>query len=233
MPYYYGLFYDYWYLLLAIVPLILGLWASVNVKRTYNKYAKVTTSRHITGDMAAKIVLNNSGVSGVGIAPIAGELTDNFNPKDNTIHLSQSVYQKDSIAAVGVAAHEAGHAVQHAERYSPMLLRSTLVPVANIGSSMGFYLAIIGVLMSFSILVYIGIALFFGFVLFQLVTLPVEFNASRRAIVALRTTNTLSDDELKCAEKVLRAAALTYLVALASAIANLIRLILVAKRNER
>lgn len=227
--FYYG---DIISVLLVVIPLILSLWASFNIKRTFAKYAKVKTARHITGDMAARAVLNNSGVTGVGIDQIPGNLSDNFNPRDNTIHLSQSVYGVDSIASVGVAAHEAGHAVQHAEEYAPMKWRSTLVPVANIGSSVGFYIAILGIFMSFRTLAYIGIALFAGFVLFELVTLPVELNASRRAVVALRQTNALSDEEMKGAEKVLRAAALTYLVALASAIANLLRLVLMSKRRN-
>lgn len=230
---YYYFFQDYWCILLMIVPVLLGLWASANVKSTYKKYAQISTRRGITGTDSARIVLNSQGVTNVSIGPIAGELTDNFNPKNNSINLSQGVYGTNSVAAVGIAAHEAGHAVQYAQGYAPMKWRSALVPVANIGSSLGFYAAILGVVLTLEPLVYIGIALFFGFVLFELVTLPVEFNASRRAITALKASGQFTQDEIKGSEKVLRAAALTYVAALASAVANLLRLLLIAKGNRR
>lgn len=227
------LFYmDYWYFIFVIPPMLLAIWASFNVKSTYSKYSKITNRYGLTGADAARRILDNNGLSNVRVERVAGELTDHYDPKANVIRLSDSVYSSSSVAAVGVAAHEAGHAVQHAEKYGPIQLRTSLVPIANIGSSAGIYLAIIGIIAAMPLLSYIGIGLFMAVVLFQLVTLPVEFNASHRAIVALEGSY-LSEDELKGTKKVLRAAALTYVAALLAALGNLLRLIMLVNGRRR
>lgn len=231
--YYYYYFSNYWYVLLSIIPFILALIASIKVKNTYRKYSKISTKRGITGLDCAKYVLYSGGVNNVRIGQISGEMTDHYNPKEEIINLSQGVYSSNSISAVGVAAHEAGHALQYANDYMPIKIRTKILPLANIGSSMGFYLAILGIFLTFDPLVYIGIGLFFAFVLFELVTLPVEFNASHRAIKALRESGNFTEEEIYGARKVLTAAALTYVAALASALANLLRLVLIAKDNKR
>ena len=231
MPFYYI---DYWYFIFVIPPMLLAIWASINVKTTYNKYSKINNRYGLTGAEAARKILDNNGLGHVRIERVAGNLTDHFDPKTNIVRLSQSVHDSTSVAAVGVAAHEAGHAVQYAQGYAPMKLRGSLVPVANIGSYAGIYLAIIGIIVSLPLLSYIGIGLFGAVVAFQLVTLPVEFNASSRAVAALES-GYLSEDEMKGTKKVLRAAALTYVAALLSAIGNLLRLIMLVsgRRDSR
>ena len=182
MPYY---FIDYWYVVFCVPPLIFALWAQYRVNSTYKKYSKVATRHGMTGAEAASMVLRQNGVAQMPIVQIAGNLTDHFDPRSNTISLSQGVHSSPSVAAVGIAAHEAGHAVQHATGYSPVKLRTALVPVANIGSQAGIWLAVIGIALATRMLAYVGVILYLFFVLFQLVTLPVEFNASRRAMAAL------------------------------------------------
>lgn len=223
---------DYAYLVLVLPALIIALWAQINVKSTFSKYAKIRTLSGMTGAMAARQILDKNGLSGVRISKVAGELTDHFNPKDNTVYLSDSVYSADSAAAVGVAAHEAGHAVQHAVGYSPMKLRAAIIPITNIGSSLAVPLVLLGIVLSIYEISMIGVFAFGLSTLFQLVTLPVEFNASRRAMAALQGAG-LSDGELKNARKVLTAAALTYVAALAVSLANLIRIFLIANRGGR
>ncbi|MBQ3183322.1 MAG: zinc metallopeptidase [Clostridia bacterium] len=229
MPFFYL---DYWYLIFVIPPMLLAIWASFNVNSTFKKYSKVTNRYGLTGAEAARKILDKNGLYNVRIERVAGDLTDHFDPKTNVVRLSSSVHDSTSVAAVGVAAHEAGHAVQYAEEYTPMKIRGSLVGVANIGSTAGIYLAILGIILSFTVLAYIGIGLFCAVVAFQLVTLPVEFNASRRAVVALEQ-GYLSDEELRGTKKVLRAAALTYVAALLSAIGNLLRLIMLVGGRRR
>ena len=227
------LFYmDYWYLIFVVPPMLLALWASFNVKSTFNKYSKVTNRYGLTGAEAARKILDKNGLYNVRIERVAGNLSDHFDPKTNVVRLSDSVHDSTSVAAVGVAAHEAGHAVQYAEDYTPMKIRGSLVGVANIGSTAGIYLAILGIVLSFTMLAYIGIGLFCAVVAFQLVTLPVEFNASRRAVAALEQ-GYLSGEELRGTKKVLKAAALTYVAALLSAIGNLLRLIMLVNGRRR
>jgi len=237
MPYYYG--FDLTYVILVLPCLILSLWASANVNSTFKRYAKQKSSRNITGAQAAQRVLSANGVSNVRIERIAGNLTDHYDPKTNVIRLSDSVYNATSTAAIGVACHEAGHAVQYATNYAPIKLRAAIVPITNIGSKLAFPLILLGLVLSFGesvsyFFVYLGIACFGLSVVFQLVTLPVEFNASRRAMKAIEEGNLLTDTEQKGAKKTLTAAALTYVAATATALAQLIRLfVLYGGRGKR
>lgn len=226
--------YDITYFIFMIPCLILSLYCSAKVNSTFNKYSKVANKRGITGAQAAQQVLTANGVTGVRIEPVSGKLTDHFDPRTNTIRLSEAVYNNTSVAAVGVAAHEAGHAVQHAQDYMPNKIRSAIVPVANIGSKLSWILIFIGFLLpvQYNFVITLGIIFFSLSVLFTLVTLPVEFNASKRALATIRGTNLLYDDEYTGAKKTLSAAAMTYVAAAATAIAQLLRLVLLANRRR-
>ena len=191
------------------------------------------SQRNITGTQAAAYLLKVNGITDVKLGRIKGNLTDHFSPSEKVLRLSDSTFDSTSIAAIGVAAHETGHAIQHAKKYFPLTFRNMLVPVANIGSSAGPWLAILGIAMSFPILTDIGILLFAGSVAFYVITLPVEFNASNRAIKILKQNNILSAEELKGVKKVLSAAAMTYVGSALVAMANLLRLILVSKNRKR
>ncbi len=223
------MFFDYTYLVLVLPFVILSLWASANVNGTFKKYGKQLSSRRITGAEAAQRVLSANGVSGVRIEHVSGNLTDHYDPRSNVIRLSDEVYGSTSTAAIGVACHEAGHAVQYAVGYSPIKLRAAIIPVTNIGSKLAMPLILLGLLFSFGgsynfTLVYAGIACFGLSLVFQLVTLPVEFNASRRAMQAIAGAGILTEEEQQGARKTLRAAALTYVAATALALAQLMRL---------
>lgn len=226
--------YDITYFIFMIPCLILSLYCSAKVNSTFNKYSKVANKRGITGAQAAQQVLTANGVTGVRIEPVSGKLTDHFDPRTNTIRLSEAVYNNTSVAAVGVAAHEAGHAVQHAQDYMPNKIRSAIVPVANIGSKLSWVLIFIGFLLpvQYNFVITLGIIFFSLSVLFTLVTLPVEFNASKRALATIKGTNLLYDDEYTGARKTLSAAAMTYVAAAATAIAQLLRLVLLANRRR-
>ena len=236
MPFYYG--FDWTYLVLVLPCVILSLWASSNVNSTFQKYSQQYSIRRLTGAQAAQRVLSHNGVTGVRIERVSGNLTDHFDPKTNVIRLSDSVYDSTSTAAIGVACHEAGHAVQYAQHYGPIKLRAAIIPITNIGSKLAMPLILVGLLLaafenlSFTF-VYIGIACFGLSLVFQLVTLPVEFNASRRAMQAIESTNLLTEDEQRGAKKTLKAAALTYVAATATALAQLLRLILLFGGNRR
>lgn len=230
--------FDPYYFLLVVPAFLLALWANLKVKGTYKKMSAVRNSRGLTGAAAASRVLFENGVTNVRIERIAGTLTDHFDPRANVIRLSEGVYDSVSVAAVGIACHEAGHAVQYATGYKPIRVRNTILPVCNIGSKIGLPLAIIGLLITFRLSESIGYLLFCAGILlyalvalFQLVTLPVEFNASRRALQTIESTGMLAGDEYKGARKVLTAAALTYVAALAVSLANLLRLILRSRRR--
>ncbi len=223
---------DMYYLLLVVPAFLLALWAQFKVKGTYRKMSAVMNSRGITGSQAAARVLYNYGITNVRIERVAGRLTDNYDPRTNVIHLSEGVFDNASVAAVGIACHEAGHAVQHAQNYAPIKVRNAIIPVTNIGSTIGLPLAVIGLFMNFGILFYIGMILYGLVALFQLITLPVEFNASRRALHVIDETGLLQDDEYKGAKKVLTAAALTYVAALAVSLANLLRLLMIRNRRN-
>ncbi len=221
---------DYLYIVLVMPCVLFALWAQFNVKATFSKYSR-TTLRGMTGYDSARRILDANGLYNIKISRVSGELTDHFNPTDGTIYLSDSVYDRSTTAAVGVAAHEAGHAVQHAVGYSPMKLRSAIIPVTQIGSNLAMPLVILGIALSYEPLAMAGV-LAFGFsTLFQLITLPVELDASGRALKALSGSG-LSSGELSDAKKVLRAAALTYVAALAVSLANLLRLFLIVSGSN-
>ena len=217
---------DYYYIILVVLALILSVIAQIGVKGTYKRYSGILNSRGLTGAAAAQKVLAFYGIYNVRIEQVSGKLTDHYDPRANVIRLSSGVYSGSSIAAVGVACHEAGHAAQHAQNYVPIKIRNAILPVANIGSSAGIYLAIIGYFLGYSILVNIGIVLFAFVVLFQLVTLPIEFNASSRAIKVIDETGLLDVEEQIGAKKMLAAAAMTYVASLLVSIMSLLRLIL-------
>jgi hypothetical protein len=228
-----GLYYD-WTYLLVIAGLLISVIASGNVKSTFARYSTVRSMCGMTGAMAAQRVLQLSGINDVRIEHVSGELTDHYDPRTKTLRLSDSTYGSNSIAAVCVAAHECGHAIQHQVSYGPLVLRSTLVPAANFGSTMAWPIFLLGLIMSLRPLLTAGIVLFSLAVLFQLVTLPVEVNASKRAMKVLESGHILGDTELAAGKKVLGAAALTYVASLASSILQLLRLIILAGgRNRR
>ena len=220
----------YVFLICTVVPLLFGLWAQMQVRRTFKRYSAVPTSNGMTGAQAAASVLSASGVTGVSIRPVAGRLSDHYDPRSRTLNLSEDVGQAATVAALGVAAHEAGHAVQDARGYKPMRIRQTLVPAATIGSQLWIFPAFLGLIIGSLGLVNIGLVLFLAVVVFQLVTLPVEFDASRRALVALEGGGLLGATELDGARAVLRAAALTYIAALAASIGQLIYFFLASRR---
>jgi Zn-dependent membrane protease YugP len=226
------MYFDFYYLVLVVPTIILSLWAQCMVKGAFAKYSRVGNSRGISGRDAAAALLRANSIGDVKIESVGGSLTDHYDPGSKVLRLSAPVYGSASIAAVGVAAHETGHAIQHARGYGPLFLRSTLVPVANIGSSIGPWLAVAGLAFSFRPLLSIGIILFAGAVAFYLITLPVEFNASARAIVQLRNSGILSEDELRGVKKVLTAAALTYVASALTAVMSLLRLVLLSRRRR-
>jgi Zn-dependent membrane protease YugP len=220
----------YVFLICTVVPLLFGLWAQMQVRRTFKRYSAVPTSNGLTGAQAAASVMSASGVTGVSIRPVAGRLSDHYDPRSRTLNLSEDVGQAATVAALGVAAHEAGHAVQDARGYKPMRIRQTLVPAATIGSQLWIFPAFLGLIIGSLGLVNIGLVLFLAVVVFQLVTLPVEFDASRRALVALEGGGLLGTTEVDGARAVLRAAALTYVAALAASIGQLIYFFLASRR---
>jgi uncharacterized protein len=220
----------YVFLICTVGPLLFGLWAQMQVRRTFKRYSEVPTSGGMTGAQAAASVLSASGITGVAIRPVAGRLSDHYDPRSRTLNLSEDVGQAATVAALGVAAHEAGHAVQDARGYKPMRIRQTLVPAATIGSQLWIFPAFLGLIIGSLGLVNIGLVLFLAVVVFQLVTLPVEFDASRRALVALEGGGLLGATELDGARAVLRAAALTYVAALAASIGQLIYFFLASRR---
>ena len=221
--------YMFYWLLLLIIPLA----ASANVKMTYKKYSKISNSRGITAEEVARRILDNNGLYNIRIERIGGHLTDHFDPSAGVIRLSDSVYGKTSVAAIGVAAHECGHAVQHAEEYSPIVIRNKLVPITNFCSRVSYFIILAGMILSFNtVLINIGIILFLAVVAFQLITLPVEFNASSRALKTLEGDAILEMDEVPKARKVLKAAALTYVASLITAIIQLLRLIAISRSSD-
>lgn len=238
MPYYYYYGFDMTYLILVLPFVILSLWASSNVNSTFRKYSQQMSRRHISGAQAAQRVLTANGVTGVRIERVHGNLTDHFDPRTNVIRLSDSVYNSTSVAAIGVACHEAGHAVQYAQHYAPIKLRAAIIPLTNFGSRLAMPLILVGILLSSlsyfgTMFVYLGIAAFGLSLVFQLITLPVEFNASRRALQAIETGELLTFEERRGARKTLTAAAMTYVAATAVALAQLLRLIMIFGGRRR
>ncbi len=230
MPY---LYFDTWYLVLVIPAVILSLIASASVKNTYAKYSSVLSARGMTGGDLASEILRRAGIYDVTITHTQGQLTDNYSPQEKIIRLSDGVYGSSSVAALGIAAHEAGHVLQYYENYTPIKIRNSLLPVVNFGSGLSMPILIIGFIFSIRLLVNIGIVLFFFVVLFQLLTLPVEFNASSRAMKQLEMCGALSSEELPLAKKVLSAAAMTYVASVAVSLAQFLRLILISNGRRR
>ena len=230
---YYGYYFDPTYIL-VLVGAVLCIWAQMRVQSTYRKYSRIRSRSGMTGAQAAQRILQMSGIYDVRIEHVRGELTDHYDPSSKVLRLSDSAYGSDSIAAIGVAAHECGHAVQHDKGYAPLTFRTALVPAANIGSRLGIPIILLGVIFSMNhMLIQIGIWVFALAVLFQVVTLPVEFNASGRALAMLGNYGMMEQDETRGCRKVLSAAALTYVAAAASAILQLLRLVLLFGGNRR
>ncbi len=229
----FGLFRFDWTILLVIPAMLFGLWAQMKVQSTYKKYSSFPTRHGMTGAQAARRILDQNGLSHVRIEHIRGNLNDHFDPKANVIRLSDAVHDSKSAAAIGVASHEAGHAVQHATGYAPIKLRAAIVPATRFGSMLAIPLFFIGLLMASDYLMLVGIVLYALIALFQLVTLPVEFNASARAMKVIRASGMLTADECSAAREVLTAAALTYVAALVSSLATLLRLVILAGGRRR
>jgi len=228
-------FYD-WTYILVVIGMVICLIAQARVKSTYARYARVGSASGLTGSQAASQILYNSGLHEVRIEHIAGQLTDNYDPRTKILHLSDSTYNSSSVAAIGVAAHECGHAIQHDENYAPLAMRSFLVPVAQFGQTIAWPLILIGLLFSSkssSIFLLAGIIAFTAAVVLQLITLPVEFNASHRALTILSDSRMLSEQEMKGTRSVLHAAALTYVAAAAASILSLLRIILLSNSRSR
>lgn len=219
--------------ILVLIGVLLSLAASYKVKSTFNRYSNVASRSGMSGAQAAETILHANGIYDVTIQRVSGSLTDHYDPRNKTLNLSESVYGSMSVAAIGVAAHECGHAIQHQKEYAPLQIRSSLVPVANFGSGASWFFIIAGLFLSWQPLVTTGIVLFSLAVLFQLVTLPVEFNASSRAIAALGNLGILGQEELGHTKKVLSAAALTYVASAAAAILQLLRLIILFGGRDR
>ena len=236
----YGMGYGYGYgfdptILLVLIGVALSLWAQGRVNSAFSRYSKVRSRTGMTGAEAARRLLNSQGIYDVTVRAVAGSLTDHYDPRTKTVNLSEAVYGASSVAAIGVAAHECGHAMQHNEEYGPLRFRSALVPVANLGSRISWPLILIGIIFGGlgSPLVQVGILMFALAVLFQLVTLPVEFNASNRAVKLLDSQGILASDEVNGTRKVLRAAALTYVAAAATSILQLLRLVILFGGRDR
>lgn len=234
------MYFDIYYVILVLPTVILALIAQASVKSTFKRYATVYNRRGMTGRDVAEFILHSAGIYDVTIQPIAGSLTDNYNPTNKTLNLSESVYGVSSIAAAGVAAHECGHAIQHAQGYYPLQLRNAIIPITNIGSKLSMPLILIGAVIAgysgYAVstgsplgykIIYIGILLYGLAVLFQVLTVPVEFNASKRALTILKDAQLLAQDEVAGARKVLSAAAMTYVAAMAQSLASMLRLILI------
>ena len=225
-------FYDYYYIILVVPAILISIFAQTKVQSTYKKYAKVMSKSGLTAHEVTRRILDKAGLTNVGIEHVNGTLTDHFDPTKNVIRLSDSVYGDASVASLGVAAHEAGHAVQYAVGYTPIKLRNTVLPAANIGSRLSVPLILLGIIFSIRPLITFGILLFSLVLLFQLITLPVEFDASRRALKVLGETNILDSEELSGSKKVLSAAAMTYVAAALLSAMQLLRLVLISRRRN-
>lgn len=231
MPFFY--YFDTYYWIILVPAMLIALLAQINVSSTFNRYSRIASRRGLTGAQAAQEVLRAHGVYGVRIERVAGRLSDHYDPRSNVIRLSDGVYSSASIASVGVAAHEAGHAVQYAQAYGPIKLRGAIIPVCNFSSQISILLIVLGFALYSRPLFAVGVVLFAVAAFFQVVTLPVEFNASRRAIQSLQSTHLLDDQELRGAKKVLGAAAMTYVAALLVSIAQLLRFVLAFNSRRR
>ena len=228
-------FFDYYYIILIIPALLISVWAQTKVNSAFNKYSKIFSSRGYTASQIARYILDNNGLYNVQIDKVSGKLTDHFDPKANVVRLSDVVYDSTSVAAIGIAAHEVGHAIQHAQGYGPIKLRMAIIPITQIGSRLSMPLILLGILFSYQPIISLGIIFFATATVFQLITLPVEFNASNRALTILENSNYLYSEELIGAKKTLSAAAMTYVAALIVSAMQLLRLVLLfgnrGKRN--
>ena len=231
MPYFFGI--DITYIIFIIPALIFGIWAQISVKSAFSKYSRVPSARGYTGAEVAKLLLEQNGIYDVTIRHISGSLTDNFNPRTGVVSLSEPVFNSSSVAAVAVAAHEIGHVMQYEEGYGPIKLRNAILPVAQIGSSAAPFIVIVGMFFGSYTLSMVGVYLFAAVLLFQVATLPVEINASRRALEMLSANGYIAGDETTGARKVLRAAAMTYVVAALATIVSLFRLLAIANNSRR
>ena len=232
------MYFDWTYIVLVLPAVFFALWASARVNSTFAKYSKQRVYCGMTGAQAARMILDANGLNDVRIERVSGNLTDHYDPRSKTVRLSEGVYDAATTAAIGVAAHECGHAVQDAQDYAPLRIRNAIVPITNIGSQLAMPLILIGILFSyagamFTTVAYVGVACFALSTLFQLITLPTEFNASNRAIAALESDGALSREELAGSRRVLSAAALTYVAALAVSLMQLLRLVLLVRRSDR
>ena len=225
-------FYDYYYLILVVPAILISLFAQMKVTSTYKKYSQEMSSGKRTATEITRMILDKNGLQNVGIEAVSGSLSDHYDPRTNVIRLSDTVRTDVSVASIGVAAHEAGHAIQYAKGYAPIKLRNTILPVVNFASRLSIPLIILGIILSYESLVTIGILAFSTVLLFQVVTLPVEFNASKRALATLSSDGILNDEELKGAKKVLGAAALTYVAAVLVSLAQLLRLLLINTKDQ-
>ena len=224
--------FDYYYLILVVPALLIAAWAQMKVSSTFNRYSHASTRSGLTGAGVARRILDMNGLQNVRVEHISGKLTDHYDPRSATVRLSDNVYNSSSIAAIGVAAHETGHAVQHATHYVPLTVRNAIIPATNIGSKLSVPLLLVGLLVNQPFLINFGIILFATVTVFQLITLPVEFNASRRAVATLDSMGVVDNVEKSGARKVLTAAALTYVAALLVSIAQLLRLVLLFGRRN-
>lgn len=225
--------FDPLYIIMMLPAIVLMMWAQHKVKSTFQKYSQVPNQRHMSGAEAARYILDANGLTDVPVEPVQGELTDHYDPRSRTLRLSQPVYSARSVAALGIAAHESGHAIQHAQAYTPLQLRSAIVPVASIGSNFGFFVVIAGVLLQLTTLAWVGIALFAAGTVFALVTLPVEFNASSRAMQQMESLGLVDRTEYDQNKKVLDAAAWTYIAGFAAAVLSLLYWIMVVMGMRR
>jgi len=225
-------YFDSYYLVLVLPAVLIASFAQIAVNRAFKKYAAVHSKRGLTAAQVARQILDENGLQQVRIERTSGHLTDHYDPRGNVIRLSGSVYDSSSVASIGVAAHEAGHAVQYGAGYVPIRLRNLVLPVANIGSSLAMPLILLGIILSIEPLITAGILVFSSIVLFQLITLPVEFNASRRAVATLRDRFIMDEGELSGAKKVLSAAAMTYVASTLVAVMQLLRLVLLNRRRD-
>ncbi len=219
-------------MLLLIPALIISFWAQSKINSTFNKYSRVYSNKGFTASQVARTLLDEAGLHDIVIEEVRGNLTDHYDPRNRVLRLSQTVYSSSSVASIGVAAHEVGHAIQHKQAYKPLIVRNSIVPLANIGSSFSWGLFFLGIILGYPTLTTLGILLFSAVVLFQIVTLPVEFDASNRAITILAQKNILINEELSSAKKVLSAAAMTYVAATLMSISQLLRLILLSNRRR-
>ncbi|GKU24807.1 neutral zinc metallopeptidase [Clostridium folliculivorans] len=225
------MFFDSTFLLL-VPAMLISIYAQSKISSTFNKYSKVKSYNGYTGAQVARIILDDSGLHNVPIELVSGKLSDHYDPRQKVLRLSQDVYYNSSVASIGVAAHEVGHAIQHKNSYAPLIIRNAIVPAVNIGSNFSWILFVLGLMLGIRPLITFGILLFSAVVVFQLITLPVEFNASSRALKILKSKNILYPDEVKGAQKVLGAAAMTYVAATLMAISQLLRLIVISDRDR-